>query len=138
MAKKLTPAMVPFAVLTKPDFPSLDQVLDNFASNNGLPKPRTVTYTESRGLLAYFDNGDHFNLYSSEDSTSAYDVQYYGLEGRIDGTLVSLGGSINLPRSPERNGKKLKKHTLRYDQNTSYIFLGKEASAQKPIAILRG
>ncbi len=120
--------MVPVAPISKrAKFPSLDKVLDGFVSNNDLNGPKNVTSTESRGLLAYWDNGDHLNIYSYEDDLSAYDHQIYGLQGRIDGVNIHLRGRIEIPTSAELHGKKLKRGIYRSDYNTSFIFLGVQA-----------
>lgn len=131
--------MVPFAIPRKRAvFPSLDKVLDDFISNNNLPKPKTVVPTESRGLLVHCGNGDYLNLYNWEEDLSAYDSQIYGLQGRIDGAQVNLSGTINIPKYNDWHGEKLKKQVLRHDQDTQYIFLGKKAFAEKPKQILMG
>jgi hypothetical protein len=139
MAKKLSPTMVPFAVpRQRTIFPTLDNVLDQFISDNGLPKPKTVVPTESRGLLVHCSNGDCINVYSFEEDLSAYDSQVYGLQGRIDGAQVNISGVINIPKYKDWHGEKLTRQVLRHDQDTGYIFLGKKASTEKPQQILMG
>jgi hypothetical protein len=124
----LKTVMVPVASMPKrASFPSLDEVLNNFVFNNNLNEPKNVTSTESRGLLAYWDNGDTFNLYSNENDLSAYDHQTYGLQGRVDGVNIHLSGGIQIPTRSEWHGQKLKRKTYRADHNTSFIFLGIQA-----------
>lgn len=100
-------------------FPSLDNVLDEFISHNNLIKPHKVTSTESRGLLVFWDNGDHINLYSYQDDSTTNHHQQYGLQGRIDGQNVSLLGGIKIPICNKLDGK-----IYRDDKDKQYVFLG--------------
>ena len=134
MAKKLVPVMVPCEILRKrAEFPSLDNVLDSFISDNDLPKPKTVVSTESRGLLVHCGNGDYINVFGAREDLSAYDQQVYGLEGRIDGENVILLGKIMMPNCENWHGKKLKKqvHSYTYNKDSlrQYVFLGVKAIA---------
>jgi len=137
MAKRLIVTMVPFVIpRQKVTFPTLDEVLDQFISDNDLASPKNVTPTDSRGLLVCCNNGDHFNLYSSKEDFNAYDKINYGLQGRIDGTQVNLSGVVNVPKYKDWHGEKLTRQVLRQDQNTDYIFLGKKVSVKEPQQIL--
>ncbi|VVB78692.1 Uncharacterised protein [uncultured archaeon] len=119
--------MVPFVKSERAKFSSLDNVLDGFVSDNELSSPKNVTSAGSRGLLVYWQNGDHINIYSYEQDLSGYDQEIYGLQGRMDGEKVDLCGGIRVPKRKEFNGKKLKKSAYRSDHNTEYVFLGVNA-----------
>ena len=113
------------------NFPSLDEVLEEFITDNGLPfELKTVIETESRGLLIHLDNGDTFNLYSYENDLSAYNHQIYGLQGRIDGERVHLRGDIQIPNHQSQIREELINKVYRSDHNISFVFLGIQAKSK--------
>ena len=90
-----------------------------------------MTKTKSRGLLVYWKNGDHANIYSLEEDLSGYNHRFYGLQGQIDGNQIFLMGGIQKSRSKTWYGKTLRHGAYRTDNDKRYIFLSEKASSPK-------
>lgn len=109
-------------------FPSLTDVVSQFVSQNKLTTPLAQTPTEFRGLLVYWKNGDHVNVYETSQDSSVRNNQFYVLQGRVRGEQVNLYGSISIPIYRDKTEKK---EICRGDENTNYKFLGRKTSPKR-------
>jgi hypothetical protein len=120
----IKPLRVKYVTQTRPQFPSEEGVLAEFIRDNNLPRPKTTTPTQSRGVLACWANGDQINVYSLPDDLSGHFQERYGLQGMLNEQSICLLARERIPRAKSWGGEKLTPGTFRDDDNTRYFFLG--------------